>query len=395
MVRWSSHTCCVVALCCLLLVIDTSIAALINVTIDDTNGDARTGRKPDWVGGWEFPNTDCQKPDGNPILATTCSQGVDPSLAYDGTWTGMTINATTAVLGGTTTLNLTFYGTAIYVYHIIPAAASFCASVFAISYSVDGEAYALMSYSKTSTTQYNQLAYVRQELALTQHVLGLLIGDPETGLPQMFFDYAVYTTDDGMDSSSSASTLVPSHTSISPGPTSVAAEHSQTQWSETDTGAIVGGSVALLVAIGVIAGVFLYRRRRRNGAHAEGESFIPSITFERSTAHLGPPQEQQGRTTSEQQSSAFLSPNLNPTSSESFYSESEEGSCQAHTPLFSDRPEQQSSVTSTPRSNERRQSRPPDYRNSGSFISPPRGRTVQRRSQSRPPAYNESFLEES
>ncbi|KZT28220.1 hypothetical protein NEOLEDRAFT_1087202 [Neolentinus lepideus HHB14362 ss-1] len=173
----------VVALFHLLFIINASIGALINVTIDDTNGDARTGAKPDWVVGWQFKSASCQNPDGNPILATTCAQGVDPSLAYDGTWTGVTINATTAL-----TL---FTGSAVYVYHIIPAETSFSELVFGISYSVDGETYALKSYAKTSETQYNQLAYAREGLVLTQHMLSLLIGDP--GLPQMFFDYAVYT----------------------------------------------------------------------------------------------------------------------------------------------------------------------------------------------------------
>ncbi|EPQ51816.1 hypothetical protein GLOTRDRAFT_96075 [Gloeophyllum trabeum ATCC 11539] len=176
----------------LLMLVHFSAAVMVNITIDDTYGDEKTGLKPNWVVGFEFQSLECQHPGTNPILTTTCLQGVDSSLAYNQTWTGMTINQTTSTLGGLTQLNLTFNGTAIYVYHVIPAINDFSETTFGIAYSLDEDDSKLEAYSKTPHTQYNQLAYSREGLSPSTHTLGVTIGDP--GLPQMFFDYAIYTS---------------------------------------------------------------------------------------------------------------------------------------------------------------------------------------------------------
>ncbi|KZT28219.1 hypothetical protein NEOLEDRAFT_1230847 [Neolentinus lepideus HHB14362 ss-1] len=194
-------------------------------------------------------------------------------------------------------------------------------------------------------------------------------------------------TDDGTESSSSSSTSLPSRTPASITSASMTPAHSK--WSKVDIGAVVGGSAALVLVLGATAGILLYRRRGHNETRAAGESFIPDISIHGSTAHLGPcQQDQHWRNASNEQSAAFLSPNLNPTSSESFNSESEGSS--SHAPLFVGRLLHQSSTPGTLPPTQHRTSLPSvDYRNSGTFISPGRRRTLQRGAEElRPPDYH-------
>lgn len=271
----------------LLLLAHLSAATSVNVTIDDTYGDEKTGGKPNWVVGWEFQSSNCQNPGQNPILTTTCLQGVDPSLAYNQTWTGMTINQTTSVLGGGTQLNLTFDGTAIYVYHIIPAMNDFSENTFGISYSLDGEQPMLQAYGKGPHTQYNQLAYSREGLSPSTHVLGLTIGDP--GLPQMFFDYAVYTTDDGTTGSYTAEMPATSGTSSVSYPKTSSTPSSMDQASASSTkkanlAAVVGGTAGGIVLLACLGGIYLFRRRRVSRSDWRHEHKVPGAEDDGETA---------------------------------------------------------------------------------------------------------------
>lgn len=158
--------------------VHSSRAIPVNVTIDDIFGDEKSAVLPNWADGWRYNNSQCEDPGSSPILTTTCLQEVNPATAFQNTWTGVVINATTTSYGLGSQLNLTFYGTAIYVYHIIPASNPYVEDAFWISFGLDNEAYALHSYTKTSSTQYNQLAYSRVDLTISHHTLGVHLGDP-------------------------------------------------------------------------------------------------------------------------------------------------------------------------------------------------------------------------
>ncbi len=64
----------------LLLLVSTTGAGLVNVTIDDTYGDLTTGQKPIYQpsGPWKGPS------------CTNCDIVPSAALAFDGTWTAAT-----------------------------------------------------------------------------------------------------------------------------------------------------------------------------------------------------------------------------------------------------------------------------------------------------------------
>ncbi len=64
----------------LLLLVSTTRAGLVNVTIDDTYGDLTTGQKPIYQpsGPWKGPS------------CTSCDIVPSAALALDGTWTAAT-----------------------------------------------------------------------------------------------------------------------------------------------------------------------------------------------------------------------------------------------------------------------------------------------------------------
>lgn len=257
----------------LLMLVHFSAAVMVNITIDDTYGDEKTGLKPNWVVGFEFQSLECQHPGTNPILTTTCLQGVDSSLAYNQTWTGMTINQTTSTLGGLTQLNLTFNGTAIYVYHVIPAINDFSETTFGIAYSLDEDDSKLEAYSKTPHTQYNQLAYSREGLSPSTHTLGVTIGDP--GLPQMFFDYAIYTTDDDTTGLSPvASGTSDSASNVSRTASSYQGDVSSTTGIKLPVAPIVVGAVGGIVFFVCLGAVYIFRRRSRSRPHRDPTNSI-------------------------------------------------------------------------------------------------------------------------
>lgn len=96
----------------LLRSINRSSGTLVNRTIDDTNGDELTGLKPNYVAGFWYRNSDCEESNSDLLRGLTCSQNVDPSQAFNDTWTGISINSTLSSLErvGPSGFDLTFNG---------------------------------------------------------------------------------------------------------------------------------------------------------------------------------------------------------------------------------------------------------------------------------------------
>ncbi|EJD35803.1 hypothetical protein AURDEDRAFT_175142 [Auricularia subglabra TFB-10046 SS5] len=221
-------------------------ARILNMTIDDTLGDERTGKLPQYEPDW-IPRSVGGAP------CTGCGAQPDGSLAFKGTWH----DRSTYVKDPPCTISLDFSGSRIYVFFILHNNLGTVNKNTRVRFFLDSSVNSAGDYVHVSDRAgvhylYNQLVFDSTTLEFGNH--NLLISSYSNGTDGSLalFDYAVYTTDDDP---------IP-HTTQTAGPTPSQREgdgHSPR------VGVAIGGSIAGGLVAAILLGVayWIYTRRGR------------------------------------------------------------------------------------------------------------------------------------
>ncbi|EPT06109.1 hypothetical protein FOMPIDRAFT_1109836 [Fomitopsis schrenkii] len=157
-----------------------ALAAATIVTIDDEYGDSLTGALPVYEGAWKF-GPDC----------SDCLLQPSPADAYRSGWH----DTTTSTQYAQQTVTLTFNGTAISVYCIVPNYSASANTFVNISFSLDGNPATTYDSNSTDTVpafRYNVTVYSVAGLASGEHTLVMApLQDPSSSV--VLFDWAEYT----------------------------------------------------------------------------------------------------------------------------------------------------------------------------------------------------------
>ncbi|KAG6915336.1 hypothetical protein DXG01_012108 [Tephrocybe rancida] len=175
-------------------------AVATNRTIDDTYGDSVTGSQPIYlpVGNWD--DASCSP--------SHCTVLPPSGQAFDHSYHA----ATYLVNGGPRTAQLSFRGTAIYVFFILANNVPNAGTETFCNFILDGQnSGPTVHHAPTSSTnyQYNALVFSKTNLANIDHTL-LISADSFDTLSYVNFDYAIYTHDDG---------VIPTNPTSNPDPT--------------------------------------------------------------------------------------------------------------------------------------------------------------------------------
>lgn len=249
------------------------VLAATNRTIDDTLGDSVTGSRPKYSpvpGVWE--DATCKG----------CAIQPDPSLAFDGTWTAATYNPNIS-----TSIELNFKGTAIYVFFILANnVAPGITTVTECNFTVDGLPRGNFVHQPDMTNfnlQYNQMVFSITDLLNIDHTLLIATSGVDHNV-FINFDYANYTVpDDPVPTTSSFPTTSPAGQST---PTTGAAASitplgATEQSDSTPAGAIAGIVIGILVALAILVALLFYwhrqRQRRRVSTYSGSDQINHSV----------------------------------------------------------------------------------------------------------------------
>ncbi|KAH8114733.1 hypothetical protein DFH11DRAFT_184583 [Phellopilus nigrolimitatus] len=168
-----------------LLVFELSTArgALVNVTVDDQNGDEITKALPAYspAAAWS-QGASC----------SGCLAQPDPSLALDNTWH----DATFAPGDPQYTIEVNFTGAAVYAFFIIANTVEFATTLTNLSFALDGSSVGTFVHAPTTSTQYeyNVPGYSNASLKNGDHTFVIsAVGATNDSL--VLFDYLVYSLD--------------------------------------------------------------------------------------------------------------------------------------------------------------------------------------------------------
>ncbi|KAK0492957.1 hypothetical protein EDD18DRAFT_1357341 [Armillaria luteobubalina] len=266
-------------------------AKMINRTIDDTLGDELTGFKVKY------------RPDSQPFDASAlvwkntlqcigCAIVPDVSSAMDGTWTSATYDSSLKNVSA----ELTFYGSAIYIYLIVsnyPYCTGLVSDVIC-NFRMDGEIVGNYYHPSDGTYrfEYNVLAYSNASLNDNDHTF--LIETTGTQLSYIIFDYALYTHNEVSVTSSTtqnpgttasvsfgtslASVYMSSSIPSSPSPSSSAVTTSPNSAKAMIAGVTVGVSTLIILAVSLI--LYIRGRRRRVNQTVTPETEMPPFCSE-------------------------------------------------------------------------------------------------------------------
>lgn len=251
------------------------LARLVNVTIDDTRGDERTGRMPEYtsVNHWNARNASTQCP--------TCGARPDGTQAFDQTWH----DETTFPGQIPSNVSFSFNGTILYIYCIL--ADNFDVTVehkdTRLAFYLDHSPEPIKQFHHAPDLTvygfiYNQLVFKDDTLSAGEHTM--LVSnwaDGESG-SLVLFDYAIYSTEEADDSATSDSESDPPAPQTSGAPiTPPGGGSHDNDPSRINVGAVVGGSVggtvAVILLVATACWAYVHRRRRRNA-----EAFIPDVS---------------------------------------------------------------------------------------------------------------------
>ncbi|KAJ7625524.1 hypothetical protein FB45DRAFT_921658 [Roridomyces roridus] len=247
-----------------------SVAVVTNRTIDDTYGDPITGFMPFYAPASQWNPTNC----------TGCFVQPDPSQLFNGTRHDTTSN------DGTSSLTLQFTGTAIYLFCVVPNTIPNTSpptiTRYDLQFTLDNAVVGTYVHPSDGSLdfQYKVPVLSVQNLTNTSH---LLLAETQSQGSFFMFDFAMYTFDDGLaaEASQTSSTGGPSQTN------SPSSSATQSTGSHTPIAAIVGGSVAGVVAIAVFVLALLFWKRSRRRPKARGselalidEDEVPPIALE-------------------------------------------------------------------------------------------------------------------
>jgi len=277
------------ALLLILLLARQAFGSLVNITIDDTFGDPRTGHLPFYLPQAAWTNS------SGLCVGEACWGQAPPLCARNRTW-----HASASIPQEPETiaseLVVQFEGSAIYVYGILDSSIGTFVSSTSLRFLVDGELSNWVFEANPTTAaneaeyECNALVYSNTELPHGVHNITIVNGGPPYPASLFIFDYAVYTFDNGMagdnqttsnrtnptpptrptiSSSTSVSPQASSGGSLSTNPSSAPSKH-------LSPGAIAGIVIAvvgsLLVIGGAIAFIHFQKRRERQEQPAEQPS---------------------------------------------------------------------------------------------------------------------------
>ncbi|EPT06111.1 hypothetical protein FOMPIDRAFT_9495, partial [Fomitopsis schrenkii] len=167
----------------LLYFVPASAAASTNFTIDDTFGDSATGLSPTYSTNWNVGQT-----------CSGCAVVPDASKTFMGTWHDTTTNS--PMKPAPHQVNLTFQGTAIWVYCILANYDKEGLTTFTnASFELDGTpdvTYFHQPDGATDDFEYNVTVYSKTGLSNAKHTL-VMTAEQGTSPSLLLFDWALYT----------------------------------------------------------------------------------------------------------------------------------------------------------------------------------------------------------
>ncbi|KAH9891105.1 hypothetical protein C8Q73DRAFT_110266 [Cubamyces lactineus] len=175
-----------------LLVLPLSVSADgVNVTIDDTYGDAQTGAAITYSppGAWKVGQT-----------CTDCTAHPDPARVYDGTWHDGTYNFWNVTDSGTSavpklTATVSFEGDAVYVYCILAGSDSSPDGYSSMHFELDNGLNGVFTHAPDGDDayQYDALVFSATGLPAGAHTLTITNGATGGKKSLVLLDYIVYT----------------------------------------------------------------------------------------------------------------------------------------------------------------------------------------------------------
>ncbi|KAI1782292.1 hypothetical protein LXA43DRAFT_1051742 [Ganoderma leucocontextum] len=262
------------------LLIPPASAVSVNITVDDTFGNSDRTVIPTYLPAnstWHIgsPTEQCD------VCAIKPSE-FDASQIVDQSW-----HHGTYYLGIPIFVQVTFPGTAVYVYNVIPNFLKGANTFVNVSFAIDGETVGQFSHIPDSTSEilYSHLVYANTSLSDSLHTLVMSASGRNESL--VFFDYLLYTTEIESTPSVAASAISGTASPSSTASTASSSSHRQ-------TGAIAGGvigGVALLLAIAAILFCLLRRHRRQRSLERRSHPFNDSepsdiVSTDRKTATM-------------------------------------------------------------------------------------------------------------
>jgi len=247
-----------------LFFIPTSLAVLVNVTIDDTLGDFETGRLITYIpdGEWNV---------GPSCISCAATGQLDRNMIHGGTWHDGIANKSPVVSSPQQLLaSVPFYGSAVYVYCIIANTKDYPNGNTDMTFLVDSQPAGEYIRQPTgdNTFQYNVLVFASQSLPHGNHTLTIQNGHIGGPMSLVLLDYIVYSYDNGSNAPATSSSSA-SFVHLQPQPTSTSSTSAATlnqggPAAGNSSGKIVGGvfgSVGVLL-LGLVA--FLWNRQRKS-----------------------------------------------------------------------------------------------------------------------------------
>ncbi|KAH8116543.1 hypothetical protein DFH11DRAFT_1505911, partial [Phellopilus nigrolimitatus] len=165
----------------LLTALGGSQGVLVNVTVDDENGDQRTQALPSYT------------PEDKWAQGATCTKCLaqpDSLEAFDYTWHDSTQEGGES---GVRTIEMTFTGSAVYVFFILAnEVTEYVTTLTNVTFSLDGSYAGSYVHSPSPTTdyQYNVPVYVNASLENSQHIFEVRTTGEANSL--ILFDYLIY-----------------------------------------------------------------------------------------------------------------------------------------------------------------------------------------------------------
>lgn len=175
-----------IALFALLLLPSTAVS--VNVTVDDTFGGNDGTVIPEYLpanGPWHVgsPTEQCD------VCAIKPSE-LDTSQIFDQSW-----HHGSYLLNNPISVQVTFPGTAVYVYNVVPNTIPGANTFMNISFAIDGETVGQFLHVPDSISEimYNHLVYANTTLSDSPHTLVMSASGSNESF--IFFDYLLYTTE--------------------------------------------------------------------------------------------------------------------------------------------------------------------------------------------------------
>ncbi|EJD46491.1 hypothetical protein AURDEDRAFT_164321 [Auricularia subglabra TFB-10046 SS5] len=251
------------------LVASFASARFVNVTIDDTHGDARTGHLPSY------------SPDGLWNAVCPGCGAVDVPFDWDRVRQRTIHDAVLNTDGGKANVTLNFNGSAIYVFFAVLPVFGMHIDFYLDSSPRPVETYIRLANATSTGVLYDQLVFKSGPLADVEH--SLLISCEYEGAWIAMFDYALYTVRDAGIPQAPA----PSQTS---GPRRPGARGP----SGVDMRVIAASVAGPLAALAIVSGYVLWRRRRRilsGGATTSNAADLTPFSAPRGTAPASGPKD--------------------------------------------------------------------------------------------------------